>query len=730
MSQGYANGGVPIGIGATNKIPLWTSPTVLGDSGITFVSPNITFPGWVSASGFATGLTTVVTAAGTTTLTNASTQKFLFTGTSTQSAVLPDATTLTNGTMFEFNNQSTGIVTVKTNGGATLFTMPSGAYVYAILNSNSTAVGTWDFQPLVASNSTWGTATLAAGGNITFVNSGNGTTNNLSNYFEKEIVDVLDHGITFDGTTDDLAAWNALMSSAADSTIFILPWGTSKISGTISIPSGKHYVFQGAGPVKTFIKTSSGTLDMFSVGDWQTEFRYMSFGTTVTRTAGYAVNGGSNVSIYVTNCSLDSMFNGILMNGTICYIRECQFTNTVNFSAQFNGTTVNSFIQGCTFDGAPAAVAHVEVNLCGSLLIDNCDIIRAVNNLRINPTSSGAFSIYCCNTFFDTASGSSVKCMGTSDIQRLKFTNCWMSGSTNGIEFAGATGNNSTTGVDIVNCDIYSNSANGILATTVRDFSVSNCRIANNTTAGINVSAAAGAITKFNVQNCAIGPTGIGAPGTGPNGTGILINAGTYGGYIITGNNIAGNTTKNVNDAGVIAGQNQKQVSNNIGQPIGPQFMQAALAVTTTPVYLNNPLVLPANSLTTSSIFRVTLVFSNVATASTTTILLKFGTAGTTGDTTIATVTATGTAVADNARVTFDVNVTVLNAATGATRVLSVVEKLATATGFANALAPILVGTAVATLNTTTGANFLGIVVSTTVNAVVTLQMAYVEVIS
>lgn len=99
----------------------------------------------------AVGVRTTATAAGTTTLTSSDAVLQQFTGTTTQTVVLPSATTLTNGTRYQFSNRSTGIVTVQTNGAATLQALAAGATAYVTLISNGTAAGTWDvdYEPVV-----------------------------------------------------------------------------------------------------------------------------------------------------------------------------------------------------------------------------------------------------------------------------------------------------------------------------------------------------------------------------------------------------------------------------------------------------------------------------------------------------------------------------------------------------------------------------------------------------
>lgn len=77
----------------------------------------------LSANNVLVGVTSVATAAGTTTLTIGSTQSYLFTGTTTQTAVLPLTSSTTKGVVYYFTNTSTGAVTVQANGGTTLVVM-------------------------------------------------------------------------------------------------------------------------------------------------------------------------------------------------------------------------------------------------------------------------------------------------------------------------------------------------------------------------------------------------------------------------------------------------------------------------------------------------------------------------------------------------------------------------------------------------------------------------------
>ncbi len=103
----------------------------------------VTIPG---TGGSPAGFTSTATAAGTTTLTNASTEQQYFTGATTQTVVLPVVTTLVNGWRFQIVNLSTGLVTVNSSGLNNVFILPGnggwGAFV-CINTGGGTGAASW-----------------------------------------------------------------------------------------------------------------------------------------------------------------------------------------------------------------------------------------------------------------------------------------------------------------------------------------------------------------------------------------------------------------------------------------------------------------------------------------------------------------------------------------------------------------------------------------------------------
>jgi hypothetical protein len=91
-------------------------------------------------------LTATPTSGATLTLTSASSGVQQFTGATTHTMVMPNATTLSVGTNYQVMNRSTGVVTVNANGGGLLQSMAGNSIMFMFLTNNSTAAGTWDLS--------------------------------------------------------------------------------------------------------------------------------------------------------------------------------------------------------------------------------------------------------------------------------------------------------------------------------------------------------------------------------------------------------------------------------------------------------------------------------------------------------------------------------------------------------------------------------------------------------
>jgi hypothetical protein len=115
-------------------------PTVSSTS--TLTNKTLTFP---IIDNIKMGFTTTATAAGTTTLTSASNYYQRFTGTTTQTVVLPVTSTLVAGVAYEIENASTGNLTVNSSGGNLVVTIIPGVTVQCrCIGTALTTAADWD----------------------------------------------------------------------------------------------------------------------------------------------------------------------------------------------------------------------------------------------------------------------------------------------------------------------------------------------------------------------------------------------------------------------------------------------------------------------------------------------------------------------------------------------------------------------------------------------------------
>lgn len=160
-------------IGANGELGI--SGTNYGATGQTIVSAGTgVAPAWgiLPVAGGGTGVTTApaeaarllgytstATAAGTTVLTNTSSQYQLFTGSTTQTITLPVTSTLDEGWSFHIVNNSTGNLTVNSSGGNLVVTIIPGlsSMVTCVATTTTTAAdwepGLTDFQSATGTGS-------------------------------------------------------------------------------------------------------------------------------------------------------------------------------------------------------------------------------------------------------------------------------------------------------------------------------------------------------------------------------------------------------------------------------------------------------------------------------------------------------------------------------------------------------------------------------------------------
>ena len=130
-----------------------------GGTGVSSVTTSPTASSWagwdansnLSANNFLSGEASTATAAGTTTLTVSSAYQQFFTGTTTQTVVMPVVSTLSLGQSWNITNNSTGNVTIQSSGGNQIIILGAGesAIIKCIAITGTTAAS-WNVQLTVA----------------------------------------------------------------------------------------------------------------------------------------------------------------------------------------------------------------------------------------------------------------------------------------------------------------------------------------------------------------------------------------------------------------------------------------------------------------------------------------------------------------------------------------------------------------------------------------------------
>lgn len=122
----------------------------------------------ITANNLFEGFSSVTASATQIVLTINSKPSYLVTGSGGQTIKLPNATTLPNGAIFDFNNnQSSGAILVNNNSNTLIKSIPSGGYLVLTLIDNSTSAGSWDAHFQAPSNVSWSSNTFDYTGSIT-----------------------------------------------------------------------------------------------------------------------------------------------------------------------------------------------------------------------------------------------------------------------------------------------------------------------------------------------------------------------------------------------------------------------------------------------------------------------------------------------------------------------------------------------------------------------------------
>ena len=302
------------------------------------------------------GFTNVTAAGTTTTLTASSTPNWVLTGSGGQTFQLPNATTLTTGIIYSFNNnQTSGAITVNNASGTLVVSVPSGGYVVLTLLTNGTSAGTWDYHFQAPSNVFWSTNTFSYSGSITSA-TWNGTA----------------VGAIYGGTAQTTYTTGDTLYASASNTLSKLAVGSTGQVLTV------------AGGVPTWANTTAATTITDDTTTAST--RYINF-TSAT--------SGSLSTIYISSTKLQYNPSTGLLTSTGFSGSGASLTS-LNASNISSGTVGTSYISG-SYTGITGVGTLTAGTWNGSLITGTyggTGVNNGSNTITIagNVTHSGAFT--------------------------------------------------------------------------------------------------------------------------------------------------------------------------------------------------------------------------------------------------------------------------------------------------------------------------------------------------
>ena len=257
--------------------------------------------------------TNITAAAGTTTLTAASSYSQTLVGTGTQTIKMPDATTLTTGVAFEFNNNATGTLTLTDYANATIATVTSGGAIELVLLANGTVAGTWDVHGYLPENVTWGTNALNLGSTVISGGTWQGGTIQTG-YGGTGLTSYTSGGAVYANSTTTLTSGTLPASAGGTGLTSFTANGVVYATSTSALTTGSALTFDG-----TNLAIGTGTFS--TIGGQLATLSLGGTNTTVSGGIAYQVNGTVKAYHYVENNVLNhqaqsGVSQAFLVNGS------------------------------------------------------------------------------------------------------------------------------------------------------------------------------------------------------------------------------------------------------------------------------------------------------------------------------------------------------------------------------------------------------------------------------
>lgn len=372
----------------------------------------------------------------------------------------------------------------------------------------------------------------------------------------------IDDVISGAGSINLSAKWAAALADA-DGKVLLLPTGRIRAAGGV-LP-GLRSTLVGDGGLSTRITAPDATTTVLTVTASFAEIEGLTFDSAVTRSGGWYVDfAASAARSSLKQFSMDGAHGGIRTAAVASLtVSDGKLLNGVagtGVACRINAG-LDVTLRDLVIDAAADLYAGILITSSGDVTLEDLNVMHAGQALFLNPGPGQVIaSVWATNSFFDTSiRGLYALANGAgAAIVRCVFDVCWFGGHSNeGVRLATTSGG-LINGMDFEQIHLFLNGTDGLLVADpgVHEVHVRGGAAAENTSAGLSFGAG---VSDFSVRGMRVGP----AYGLGANNVGINVSPGSGANYSIENNDLRGNTTVNIADAGVTG--TGRSVRNNKG---------------------------------------------------------------------------------------------------------------------------------------------------------------------
>jgi len=368
----------------------------------------------------------------------------------------------------------------------------------------------------------------------------------------REIVSVKDFGAVGDGVTNDTAAIQAAVNSGARAVYFPATANGYRVTSKITLSTSNQTLF-GDGLFSSFINLVSHNFDVFEItAVGNVTIRDLGAINYGLASSGYFINAAVPYSVLIENVYTNGLHSGVLIGtvgspsgGSRSAIKKSRFLDIAKLTGYGiikRGTSEIFDVIDCqigrfgTTVAADNAAAGILLQGGVAINLENLQIMGAGAPLLVQPNADGVSHVTLDRVWGDSSSGNGMFIDGSSgSVTDLRAVQSWFAScGGDGVRIIGNARDVKING----NNQLHSNVGQGInvaAGATVNGLSIQNNSIGGNASNGITIGAGA---SEFAIQNNQIGTGSV----YGANANGIVLSAGATDRFVISGNNLRGNT--------------------------------------------------------------------------------------------------------------------------------------------------------------------------------------------